>query len=94
MDCQRDRAAQKTSRYARIPPIHTLKATARTRSLAERRSMWLSPAARWPNRGEVATKGGVAMSWAYVAMAGAFILGGCLGILLTALMIASAANDR
>ncbi len=34
------------------------------------------------------------MSWAYVAMAGAFILGGCLGVLLTALMVASAVNHR
>lgn len=34
------------------------------------------------------------MSWVYVAMAGVFVLGGCLGTLLAALMFAAAQNNQ
>ena len=34
------------------------------------------------------------MSWSYVIMGSLFILGGCLGTVLSALMFAAAQNER
>ena len=42
--------------------------------------------------GHTAFKGGVAMSWIFVALGGVFILGACLGTLLAAMVFASAHN--
>jgi hypothetical protein len=40
------------------------------------------------------SKEAIMMPWVYMAMAGVFVLGGCLGTLLSALMFAAAENNR